>query len=126
MRDFFICEHCEGESFDEIRLLKKYECEATGTISKCDNCDFASNDVPSIVKHVREAHKPVHQWHFCKYKATVRNAGTEHIMNNHPDLTLLNTVAVQLYEISSIFSAFETFKGWGFRGGLGKCRLQSI
>ena len=63
MRDFFICEHCEGESFDEIRLLKKHEYDATGTISKCDDCDFASNDVPSIVEHVREAHKPVHQCH---------------------------------------------------------------
>ena len=31
-------------------------------------------------------------------------------MNNHPDLTLLNTVAVQLSEISSSFSPFETFK----------------
>ena len=63
MRDFFICEHCEGESFDEIRLLKKHKYDATGTISKCDDCDFASNDVPSIVEHVREAHKPVHQCH---------------------------------------------------------------
>ena len=75
MRDFFICEHC-GESFDEIRPLKKHECEATGTISTCDDCDFASNDVPSI-EH-REAHKPVHQCQFCEYEATDRKAGTEH------------------------------------------------
>ena len=32
MRDFFICEHCEGESFDDIRLLKKYEYDATGVM----------------------------------------------------------------------------------------------
>ena len=76
MRDFFICEHCGGESFDEIRPLKNHECDATGTISKCDDCDFASNDVPSI-EH-REAHKPVHQCQFCEYKATDRKAGTEH------------------------------------------------
>ena len=32
MRNFFICEHCEGESFDDIRLLKKYEYDATGVM----------------------------------------------------------------------------------------------
>ena len=32
------------------------------------------------------------------------------MMNNHPNLTLLNTVAVQLSEISRSFSAFETIK----------------
>ena len=58
----------------------------------------------------REAHRSVHQCHFCEYKATDRSAGTEHMMNNHPNLTLLNTVAVQLSEISRSFSAFETFK----------------
>ena len=53
----FICEYC-GEAFPEIGSFRNHNC--------CDNilmskCDFTSNKVPEIVRHVRGAHRTYFQ-----------------------------------------------------------------
>jgi hypothetical protein len=107
--DPFICELC-GQKFPEIGELNKHECGDTVPVTRCDECDFSSNKVPEIVEHVRKAHKKELQCNFCELKATEKDVLTEHIMNMHTDLALLNTVAVQLSSIQDSFAFFEVFK----------------
>ena len=73
----FICEYC-GEAFPEIGSFRNHNCCDNIPMSKCDECDFTSNKVPEIVRHVREAHRTYFQCHFCEYQSNNKENTTEH------------------------------------------------
>ena len=103
------CEQCE-HSFSNQVELKDHKCSSNIPGTKSDLCEFVSNDVSSIVEHIRTAHKAKQQCNFCKFEAIEKNILKEHMMDKHPDLTLWNTIAYQMDSIQESFVQFEAFK----------------
>ena len=115
-QESFTCEECTAE-FQNSEGLRKHilthkktsPSQSGSTNIKCDQCSHISEDVSSLVKHIRTNHKAEH-CQFCEHVAENKETLQNHMMEKHGEVVILHTMAQQVDHVSESFVLFEKFK----------------
>ena len=100
----FLCEQC-NKTFDSEVTLKTHDCNI-----KCEQCEFVSVDIQTMVSHIRDIHGQPLFCNFCDFHGVTRGELAKHTFEYHEDQTILNTISDQVSDLSNSFASFEVFK----------------
>ena len=106
--DEFKCNQC-ASYFQNHDDMTSHQLTHSSTLAiKCDQFDYNAKDVPDLVKHLRIVHRfESNKCKYCEHVARTSELLQTHMVDEHPDVVKLHTMATQVYDMNERTKEYE-------------------